>query len=259
VNRSQNAQRAKEFAQHALSLDPGLASAYFALGTIQFYYDWDFAAAERSFNAGLKLSPGDAAIQQRLATMLAAVGRLDEAIRLARQGRDLEPLLPIRSTQLAITYYYARDFANAEAAEKWALESSPGYAGAHFGLGRIYSAVGRQADAIRELELAVARSRTSPSLVELARVHAVAGNKERVREILAELGDRERKGEIYSLDNLAYIAAAEGRIDEAFEILNRAVDQKLTNVVWIAVDPRVDPLRKDPRFNQLLTRIGLQR
>jgi hypothetical protein len=78
-----------------------------------------------------------------------------------------------------------------------------------------------------------------------------------VNRVLAELTDREKAGDRFNLDNLAYIAAAEGRTDDAFSILEQARQQKMVNMLWIAVDPRVDPLRKDPRFDQLLHRMNL--
>jgi hypothetical protein len=94
-------------------------------------------------------------------------------------------------------------------------------------------------------------------LAELARAYAAAGRPADKDAALRELDARERQGQASSPDAAAYIAAAEGRLDAAFAILEQAVDQRVQGVLWLAVDPRVDPLRGDPRFDRLLARAGL--
>jgi tetratricopeptide (TPR) repeat protein len=165
----------------------------------------------------------------------------------------------LRATSLGTVYYYARDFARAEAEMRRALATTPEFAVAHFGLGRIASARGQHDVAIAEVNRALAQRRNSSWLVELARIYAAAGRGPDKDRILAELETRDAAGDRFSLDNLAYIAAAEGRTDEAFAILDRAVDEKLAAMVWIAVDPRVDALRNDARFSRLLARMNLRK
>jgi tetratricopeptide (TPR) repeat protein len=164
-----------------------------------------------------------------------------------------------RATNLSVAYYYARDFASATQEAQRALTISPGNPVAYYALGRIESALTRQDRAIDYLQAALQTNRSSAYLVELARVYAVAGMTTQKQAVLTELAAREKAGEMFALDRLAYMAVAEGRIDDAFRILDEAVDRRLTNVLWIAVDPRVDPLRHDPRFNRLLSKAGLDR
>ena len=257
LDRRERADFVRQMALKALALDPALPSGHAALGTVQFYFDWDFDGAERTLRRAIEVNPSHAFSRQRLSMLLAARNRLAEAIAFGREGQLLEPSVPLRTASLGMLYYYARDFPNAIDQMRRSLQLSPVYALADFGLGRIYSAQGRHADAIAALEKAVAADRNAGWLVELARAYAAAGQKDATAKILAELTDRERAGESYSLDNLAYIAAAEGRIDDAFVLLDDAVRRRLVNVLWIAVDPRVDRLRADARFTQLLNRMGI--
>jgi serine/threonine protein kinase/tetratricopeptide (TPR) repeat protein len=258
VDRRQAASLVRELAERAVQLDSSSARGYEALGTVQFYHDWDFSGAERTFVAALQARPSSASIRQILSMLLATQNHLPEAIRLAEEGRHLEPLVAVRTTSVGILYYYARDYARAELEMRRALQIAPDFLIAHFGLGRVYSAMGRHSDALTELNAALGTSRPPAYLVEIARVLIAAGQRAESDNVLRALEERRAKGEGYSFDNHAYIAAAAGRIDEAFDILNRAIDERLTNVLWIDVDPRVDPLRSDPRFAALLARIGLR-
>jgi len=177
--------------------------------------------------------------------------------KFGKESQEVDPRSAVHTASLGMLYYYARDYPRAIEQAALSAKQIPGMALSDFALGRIYSAQGRHRDAIAALERAVAADRNSAWLVELARAHAAAGHRDDTSRIMAELTDRERAGESYSLDNLAYIAAAEGRADDAFAILNQAVDRHLVNVLWIAVDPRADPLRTDPRFDQLLARMRI--
>jgi serine/threonine-protein kinase len=248
----------RELAERAVALDPQLALGHTALASEQMYFEWNFPEAERHFRRALEVGPGDAAARQPFAMLLAALGRLDEAIALARESQSLEPTLATRAQSVGILYYYKRDYDRATAEFQHALKLQPGFPVGHFGLGRVYSAQGRHAEAIAEITRSLGASRPIGYLVELARVHAAAGQPDRVREVLAEVAEQERQGDRNNLDNLAYIAAAEGRIDEALQILEQARQQRTPNMLWIAVDPRVDPLRSDPRFERLLKDMKLE-
>jgi TolB-like protein len=248
----------REIAEKAVSLDPLLSTGYAALGNELFYHEWDFPAAERTFRKAIEVGPSDADARSRLANLLAAQGRLDDAIAMAEQTRALEPNLASRVQTVGIFYYYKRDYERAILEMGRALGLEADHPAAYFGLGRIFSAMGRHDDAIAQIQLALGRQRPVGYLVELARTYAAAGQPDDTRKVLAELADREKQGERYNHDNLAYIAAAEGRIDDAFRILERAREQRMANMLWIAVDPRVDPLRSDPRLARLLTEMKLR-
>ena len=249
---------ARELAQRAVDLDPAAPIGHVALGTIQFYSEWDFPAAEKSFREALAVAPSSGMAMQRYSMLLAALGRLDEAIAVAQQGQRLEPSVALRTTSLGTVYYYARDFASATTEMRRALSITPDFGVAHFGLGRIASAQGRHDQAIAEITRALEQSRNSAWLVELARAFAAAGRSVEARRVLDELDVRAKAGDRFSLDNLAYIAIAQGRRDEALRLLERAADQREAAMLWIAVDPRVDALHGDPRYDTLLARMNLR-
>lgn len=258
VDRRRQAAYIKDLAYKAIAIDPTLSTAHAALGSVQFYYDWDFAAADRTFNRAMELNPSDSFVAQQYAMLLAALGRVSEAIPLAQRARDLEPLVPVRSTNVGILFYYARDYETAEREMRRALEISPSFAAARYGLGRALSAQGQITEAIDEVQEAVARSNSPAYLAELSRVLAASGKRSEADAIQSQLVERRRKGEAFGLDHAAYFAIVDSRIDDAFRILNEAIDERQTNVLWIAVDPRVDAIRQDLRFHQLLVRIGLK-
>jgi hypothetical protein len=138
------------------------------------------------------------------------------------------------------------------------VDLAPGSPVGHYLIARTHSARGRHDDAIAAMRRSLAIARPPGYLVEYARILTAAGRDADVKPVMDELAQLEAKGEGYSLDNLAYIAAASGRTDEAFDILEKAFDRRLVNMLWLPVDPRVDPIRSDPRFATLLSRLGLQ-
>jgi eukaryotic-like serine/threonine-protein kinase len=258
ADRARRANVINQLAERALKLDPQLAAGFVVRGTIQFYEYWDYPAAEQTFRQGLELAPNDGALKQRLSMLLAALGRLDEAIVLGRENRVYEPNDPFRATSLGMLYYYAHKFDAAEAEMKGALKLNPEFASAHYMLGRVYAEQGRTDQALSSMETALARVRYPRWLSDYARVLAAAGRRSDLESVLAELRERERKGEAPSPDQGAYIALAQGDKDLALAILEEGIRQHTINTLWLAVDPRVDPLRADPRFTQLLARMGLR-
>jgi len=258
ADRDQRTALSRQMANKAIALDPTLAIGYAALGTIQFYEDWDFDRAEQTFRTALAVNASDGYVHQNFSFLLAARRRFGDAIQVAQDAVKLEPLVAQRRVVLGGVFYYAREYDRAETEAQMALRVSAEFPTAHFLLGQIAAARGRYDQAIAFVERALRSSDYVGWRVELARIYAAAGRAADARRTLDELTERQRAGESYSADNLAYIAAAEGRLDDAFRILDEAVDSHLINALWIAVDPRVDPLRSDARFDRLLARTGLQ-
>jgi tetratricopeptide (TPR) repeat protein len=258
-DRDSRAQVVRELAERAVALDPDLSMGHAALANELFYFRWDFAGAERTFRKALELDPSNAFARQRLAMLLAAMSRTREAVTLGNEAVSLEPALPLRSTSLGILYYYQRDYVRAAAAMQHAIDLQPGFASGHFGLGRVYLAADRVDDAIAAFERAVSIDRSPTFLIELVLAYTTAGRVDDAARIMAEVTDRERQGQPFNLDRLAYIELARGHRDEAFSLLEQARQRRMVDMLWIAVDPRVDAIRSDPRFAQLLEQMGLQR
>ena len=133
------------------------------------------------------------------------------------------------------------------------------YPSDRIGLGRALAARGRFAEAVQQIELAIKQGGAlGPWVAELAVVHAQAGNTAEARRLLDELSDPGRRPATPPA-NLAFIHAALGDPDRAIEELNRAADQMSPTLLWANVDPRLDPLRSDPRYQALVTRIRLRK
>jgi TolB-like protein/Tfp pilus assembly protein PilF len=262
AQRRERAEIAKANALRAIQLDPGVPTSYTALAAVQAYHDWDFTAAEATLRQGLEASPREALGHTRLALLLSAAGRLPEAIVEAERARDLEPLIPERYTTLGIIRYYARDFDRALEDMQRALAVAPNYKPAIFGTGRILMGAGRLDDAIRSLQAVSDPASVEESPVWLAHLgmaYASLGRASDVAAVVARLREQEARGRFISIDNYAYIAMNQGRLDEAFALLDEAVNRRMTNILWLAVDPRADVIRADPRFDALIARMGLVR
>ena len=190
-----------------------------------------------------------------------AQGRLAGALQQARRSETSDPLSPEAKEAVALAFYYDRKYDDAITQRRAARDLAPRSAQAHFGLGRVYAGNGAATQAIEELIQAATLSGRSPGIVaELARTYAAFGRKREAQELMLELNDRARQPDYHvSPQALAYIHAALGERDRAFQLLNTAFDERTASVLWLKVDPRVDDLRQDPRFAALAQRLGLDR
>jgi tetratricopeptide (TPR) repeat protein len=256
-DRARRAAEIRQLADRAIDLDPSLGKGYLVRGTIQFYQDWDFAAAEVTLRAGLEVDPADRAVGQRLSMLLAAEGRLEEAIELGQRNQKFEPTEAIRSSSLGMLYYYARDFDAAAREMQRAIAIDSKFAAAKYMLGRVYAAQGRLAAASTAIEEALASNREPEWLAEYARIQTLAGHHSVASQVLAELNDMARDGHAAYADQYGYLALAEGDEARALDLLDAAVRDRVVNTLWLNVDPRVDALRTNPRFPQLVSRLGL--
>lgn len=248
---------AKDAALRALALDPELAEAHTALTWAQWVQELDWKEAEKGFLNAIKLNPSYATSYQLYAHMLRCQGRHEEALAQARKARELDPLSLIINAVLGWQLYLAR---NPDAAVEQSLrtiEMDPNFPRVHSYLGWAYLQNGRFAEAVAELERARALFGDSPSRVaELAHGYAAAGRAAEAKKLLGDLlALRERRYVDAYL--LARIYVALGEKDRAFGFLERAeADQSLQRVL-LKVDPLLDPIREEPRFQELLRRSGL--
>jgi tRNA A-37 threonylcarbamoyl transferase component Bud32/tetratricopeptide (TPR) repeat protein len=263
---------AREASRQALLLDPDVSEAYGVLADISFVEDWDWPAAESQFRRALELNPTDDMSRVRQALFLSARRRLPEALEVIAEGRKLNPLSPTLAGTAAIIRYFARDFRGAmdEANQGVTLDSS--HIGPKQSLCRIYRATGRHRDALKPCRAIVddKRSRaTDPTLLwqdrewhslqaELAVALINAGRRGEAQPILAEmLRAREASADFVMPEYLAFIEIALGHTDRAMDWLNEAVAERSRAIVYLAVDPRFDPIRRHPRYPEFLAQLGL--
>jgi len=249
--------KAREAATRALELDDTLAEAHNALATAKADYDWDWPGAEREFRRAIELNPGYATAHQWYGRLLSELGRHEEALAEIKRAQELDPLsLIINAVGGRILLYAGRDDLAIEQLRK-TLEMDPNFAHAHWFLGMAYVRKGALAEAIAEFQRATTLSSNFTQYkAGLGHAYARAGKSAEARKLLYELKELSKRRYVSWCD-FAAIYAGLGDKDQAFACLERAYAQRDARLVELKVDARLDPLRADLRFADLLRRVGL--
>lgn len=251
-------QKSRAAATKALEIDDTLAEAHTLLGIIKLQHDWDWSGAEMEFKQALELNPGYAGAHQWYSAYLTAMGRHREAIAEIRRAQELDPLSAHINMSVAVRVFMARQYDQAIEQCQKTLEMDPNFATARYWLGLAYEQKGRYKEALTELQ----KARDLLGQKELAglvgHTYAVAGKRGEALKILNELLElSKRKDEFIDPSYIAYVYIGLGEKDQAFEWLNKAVERRSGELFGLKVDPVFDPLRSDPRFQELLRRVGL--
>jgi len=242
-------------ARKALELDPQLAEAHALLAELH-QDQWQWAEAEAEYKLALDLKPNDVATHIGFADWLLCQGRVDEALTWAQRARELDPL-GISGVQTGWILSFARRYDEAIRELRGVLAVRPDYDYALWSLGFALIGKGQYEEAIRVLEKTVSiMDRSAGSIEFLATAYAHAGRRREALRLINELKQR-RKTSYVSADALVdpYLALAD--YDEAFVWLERAYQEKSGGLQYLKVDPFFDPVRKDPRFVDLVRRVGL--
>ncbi len=251
--------QAKEEALQALSVAPSLAEAHVSLAHVYGNYDWDWTAAEREWRQAILLDPDYGTAHQWYAVhYLAPTGRLEEALTEARRAQELDPLSPVFNAFVGATLLFARRYDAAIEECRKTIDLYPEFGVGHWYLGRAYLQKGLFPQALAELRDAVRLSGESPlTQGTLAFAYAASGDRARARGMLSEL-ERLRSTQYVSALDLAMTHAALGEHEEAFRWLDEAASERAFHLVYLKVWPELDALRPDPRFAEMVRRIGLQ-
>jgi tetratricopeptide (TPR) repeat protein len=247
--------KARAAALKALAIDGTLAEAHATLAQIQSQYDWDWAAAERSYKRALELNASYAQGHLYYAWYLAEQGRMEDAIGETAEAQRLDPLPPWRETNLAWMYYLARRTDQAMVQYRRILQLDPDSAVTHYGLGHAYVAKRMFEQGIAEFLKAQALDENC-CLAFLSHAYAVSGKREQARRILEKLLEHSRVDFVDSYA-IGMIHVGLGDKDKAFEWLEKAYQERSEELLFLKVEPVLDPLRADPRFQSLIRRIGL--
>ncbi len=245
---------AKEAATKSLEIDDTLAEAHTALGFAETCFDWDWAAAEREFRRAIELNPNYATAHHWYAQHLMNIGQAEHAIAELKRARDLDPLSLIVNTTLGRAYRDGRHYDEAIQQCQKTLYLDANFAPAHWCLGLGYVGKERYAEAIKEFHKAKALGEGPIALWPLGYTYAVSGRKAEARKIVRELQQRSYEG-YASPYFIAAVYAGLGEKDRAFEWLDRAYDEREN--MWLDLDPFLDNLRSDRRFQELRRRVGL--
>ena len=262
--------KARDAALKALQLDEDLAEAHTSLADVELILDWNWSGAEREFKRAIELNPNYSPAHVWYAHYLVAMGRFDESIAEARRALELDPFSQFTMDFAEWAFYLARHFDLSAEQSRKSLELTPEFAWAHYDLGLVYERTGRASEAIQEfMKTEELFGLSQDRLAELRRVYHQSGEKGYWRKILAicrEGSKRPRKfarttgyGHCDYMQN-ADVAAVQVRLGEsnaALESLEKGYTNHETELIYLNVDPSWDDLRSDPRFQDLLRRVGL--
>ncbi|HEY0006642.1 MAG TPA: protein kinase [Pyrinomonadaceae bacterium] len=248
--------RARAAAMKALELDDTLAEAHASLGLVQAFYDWDWTGAEREYRRAIELNHGYASAHHWYGWYLALMGRLEESTRELQQAQELDPLSLEINTDLGLSFFIGREYDKAIEQFRKAIEMDPHFIWGRFFLAWACEQKGDLASAINEYKLVAAQDDTPVIRASLGYAYALAGQPEETHSILKELTDLSRQKHVSPYD-FTVLHTALGDLDHAFDCLERAYESRSEALVWLKVDPRLDALRADPRFTDLLRRVGL--
>jgi TolB-like protein/lipoprotein NlpI len=256
ADRLDSGSKAKDAALKALQLDPNLAEAHVALGKILFFREIDLAGAMREYKRAIELNPNDATAHHWFGNdTLAALGRFEEAIAEGKRAIELDPLSTVINVDLGETFYYAHRYDEADRQMRKSLEIDPTSFYAHYNLGIVLQLKGDLSGAIAEYEKAKQLGDNPLVSTLCAQAKAHAGDKDAALRMLSELDKMSQQREVVGyLRALLYLSL--NNKDEALRWLEQGFEERDgSNICWIKVDPLLDSLHGDPRFEALVQKV----
>jgi serine/threonine-protein kinase len=244
--------KAKAAATRALEMDNTLAEAHTSLARTLQIYDWNWAEAEKEYKRAIELNPRYPLAHQWYGGFLERMGRADESIAERKIAVELDPGSPSTNFELGLAYFYARDYERAIEQMQNALRLEKGFPSAFQILLISYAQRGQH-------DLAIAKIREigeNDAPGTAGQVYALAGRKDDAMRVVGEL-DRRSGREYVSASTFAFIYTELGEKDKAIDYLEKAYDERAFQMQFLKVDPRWDKLRGDPRFADLMRRVGL--
>jgi eukaryotic-like serine/threonine-protein kinase len=241
-------------AKRALEIDDQLAEAHTSLATNLSDYDWDWAGAEREFQTALRLNPNSSIAHSYHAHMLRQEGKIEESIREGQRGVELDPVSAVASFLLAQSLYEARRYDEALSQLHKTLDLEPRFWPAHLYIGKTLAERGQFQEAIEELKKA--GDFTAEPYATIGYVYGRMGRGVDARKVIADLQEQSKKGYV-APTNFAKIYIGLGDKDQAFTWLEKGYQQHDFWLSFLKGDPIFDSLRSDPRFPDLVRRIGL--
>jgi len=248
--------KAKEAAKKALELDDTLAEAHASLAVVNSCYDWDWRAAESEFKRSIELKPNYALAHEFYGLYLWSIGRTNEGIAESERAVDLDPLSPETNAFLGFGLWYAHRYGQAVEQLRKTADLDPSYWATHEALGAAYEEQGQFPEAIAELHKAVELAGIiAKPTAWLARAYAVSGKRAEAQKLLDRLKERSKETYVSTYD-IALIYTGLGERDQALTWLERAYQARPWPMNSLKVDPQLDGLRSDPRFQDLLRRMN---
>ena len=253
--------KAKAAALKALEIDGSLAEARAALGVAKYVYDWDWSGAEAELRRAIELNPSSVDAHRTYAQYLSARGRIDEGFAEDQRALELDPLSPQVIGTMAYHSLAARQYDDSIAQYKKAMELDPGLEWVHAQLSWAYGCKGNYAEAIAANEKAGTEvhpisAENQLNVAGLGWIYALAGRRGDSRKVIGQFKELEARADVDHY-NVAVVYAGLGEKDRTFEALERAYAQRSGSLAFLNADPFFKDMRSDPRYEDLLRRIGL--
>lgn len=247
--------RAKELALKALALDDTVAEAHTSLASVLADYEWDWAGAEREFQRAIALNPNYEGAHQWYADHLVFMGRLAEARKEIERAQDLDPLSLIISSDVALYHYYSRDYDGAIAEARRMLELEPDYPLGHIWLGMAYVQQGKATESVEEFRKAKGMQGNLMALALLGHAYGCAGRRAEALAVIQEL-EKASGTRFVSAAYFTLVYLGLGDRAKFFEWFEKSYQERSALMIRLKVEPMLDPVRSDPRFQAFLKRMN---
>lgn len=249
---------AREYALKALSLDDSLGEAHYSRGAVAFFSEWNWEVAQKELDRALELNARSVESNACYLHSLSSSGKPNDALATVHRALDQNPLSTYINGELGCASYYARNYDQAIDFSQETLRLDETYPAAHYYEARALAQEQRYEQAIAELNTAIkVWGQNAMALSELGYDYAASGRKAEARNILAALKTRAAQGEFVDPYPLAFIYVALGDKDEALNSLDKAYEIHSTWMPWLVVEPKFEHLHSDPRFQSLVSKVGL--
>jgi tetratricopeptide (TPR) repeat protein len=247
-------EKAKAAAQKALAIDDSLVEAHTSLASI-YHNEWNWQGAEREFKRAIELNPSYATAHHWYSIFLATVGRFDETVKEATKAAELDPLSLIISASLGNRLNEARRYEDAAKQCRKTLDMDPNFGLAHLCIGTSAVNEGHFQEGIPELQKGIELLPGSPySLGQIGIAYALSGDHARAREILSKLKNPSQP--YLPAFSIATVYAGLADKEQTIFWLNKGYEERNDDMIYMKIEPVLDPIRSDPRFQDLIRRVG---
>jgi tetratricopeptide (TPR) repeat protein len=247
--------KAKAAVKTALQIDDELGEAHASLGHIRLH-DWDWEGLDSEFQRAIELNPGYAIAYYYYSEYLMTTGKSEASIAMVKKVQEIDPVSPVLNATLPSQYYFARMYDPAIDYLRKAIEIDPSHFLLHLRLADVYLQKGMTKEAVEEkLKAAALSGRSAETVAGLGQAYAAAGMTEQARSMLEEL-KQISKSRYVSPYSVSKIYTALGDNARAFQSLEQAYEERNVDMIELKADPVFDNIRSDPRFAELLHKVG---
>ncbi|HEY6248058.1 MAG TPA: protein kinase [Pyrinomonadaceae bacterium] len=251
--------KARAAVNKALEIDNRLAEVHTSLASILMLREWDWVNSAKEFKVALELNPNYATAHHWYSQWFLDMGRLEEAFQTISRAAELDPVSQAILKDKGLTLYYNRQYDEAIEMARKTLELDPNYAAAHRLLSLAYQGKGRFDESITENEKwGKLTNNKVETAITLAQLYAVSGKTDEARKLIEDVKRNKLVAEQIHR-GFALVHAALGEIDIAFECLEKSYEHHEESILSLKVDPKMDPLRSDPRFLVMLKKLGVEK